>query len=297
MEYSISEIKNGSIIADRFLVLDQKRGGMGHIFFCQDINNDRKEVYALKTLRDEFLVDENARSRFENEASFWLSLGDISDNYVLSLLAILKHHGLPFLKMNFCSQGSLADKLKKGRLSYTDFIRYSTQILIGMELIDCTFNLVHRDLKPANILINENNDVKISDLGLVKSIQGDSCSKHVVLQNTGLSQFNGFLGTIPYAAPEQLLNSSDIDQRADIWAFGLILYEMLTNRNPFSAIDTESLVYNILNIDAPVIKSIAPLHNDLLSSIIMKCLKKNKENRYSTFREVISDWKFRGHLT
>lgn len=284
-------LEKDKIIAGKYTILEERRGGMGRVFFCLDSENQEfNKIVVLKTLLDDLVFDDVARSRFENEASAWLALGDVEDNYVLSLRGIIQYAGLPFLKMDYCKKGSLADKLSKGNIPIEQIIIWATQLLIGMDLLDGRFCLVHRDLKPNNILIDDNNDVKISDLGIVKMLQDISSPNKILSHNMELTQFYNFIGTLPYASPEQLRGVPDLDQRSDIWSFGVILYEMLTLQNPFMADSKEIFVENILSMEPPDLKSVVQLQNKHLSKIIEKCLNKERDKRYSSFREVIRDW-------
>ena len=154
------ELRKNDLIAERYSIIDEKRGGMGRVFFCKDIQSETQEICVLKTLLDNFIFDLEARKRFENEASVWLGLGDLNYTYVLSLRGVVTHDGLPFLKMDYCKNGSLSDRISESPLTITDFIKFSTQLLLGMEFIDGYNKLVHRDLKPANILFNNEGDVR-----------------------------------------------------------------------------------------------------------------------------------------
>lgn len=284
------ELHKEDLIAERYSILDEKRGGMGRVFFCKDTESEAQKICVLKTLLDEFIFDIDARKRFENEASVWLGLGDLKYTYVLSLRGVVTHEGLPFLKMDFCKNGSLADRMQQKPFTPLELMIFGTQLLMGMEFIDGYNKLVHRDLKPANILFSNEGDVQVSDFGLMKSVQDSSSQSAIHIENTGLTQYRGFVGTVPYAAPEQLAGVPDLDGRADVWAFGLILYELVALKNPFAATSIDDFAKNILTLEPTPIKSYPTLPNKKLGSIIMKCLEKRREKRYPSFRELVNDW-------
>lgn len=275
----------GTLLLNKYVVVRTVFGGMGEIIFCRDSKSPSKEIVVLKTFRDESLENSEAAEIFIREAEAWLRLGQL--DYCLGLRDIVEIENKPYLVMDYCSGGSLREILKETPLPLNDGIHYATQILIG--LLDISNqSIIHRDLKPENILFDDEGDVKITDLGIVRFLKTYPLQSLPTKNQS--SQSTSASGTLPYMAPEQLQGDTSMDSGVDIWAFGVVVLEMLTGRRPFNGSNPEEIVAAILFSEPNGLNRLPKTAPKDLSKIISKCLKKNRSERYGSFKELVTDW-------
>ncbi|HLO14735.1 MAG TPA: tetratricopeptide repeat protein [Anaerolineales bacterium] len=284
-------------------------GGMGVVYFALDHANGARPV-ALKTFRPELLPDRAARDRFLREGTAWVELGRhphivscyqveyIDPTAFLALELIAKEEGM--------SDASLQAWLNPGYpLPLEQALPFALQIVHGMKYATEKIpGLVHRDLKPGNILVGADklpgttvNRLRITDFGLAGILTGfhsivDPGTKGENLaQQRLMTDMKGFGGTPEYASPEQF-ESKGLDQRSDHYAFGCILYEMLTGRAPFvhqsETRKERQLMYKNSHLHEAVKppRSIVATIPDDIDSIIMVCLQKNPGERYENWGEI-----------
>ncbi len=291
----------GTVLNNRYEIIDIKHGGFGEVLICKILFDkpswlkNKNNYLVLKTIKTEFIRDENIRNRFVKEAKAWLKLNN--PDFTVGIRQIEYINGIPYLVMDYCSNGSLADKIRQKRVTVDKTIIYASKILIGLWIISDGFNMVHRDLKPDNILFNDDDEPLISDLGLIKFLQDDINPNFPDIKNFSdskkdnyLTESNFFMGTLPYASPEQIMGAKDIDVGVDIWAFGVIFIEMITGYRPFSGNSEKELVEAIFHGTAKGIESITNKVSESVARIIEKCLQKRRTDRYQTFKELINDW-------
>ncbi|OQY11274.1 MAG: hypothetical protein B6I31_05240, partial [Desulfobacteraceae bacterium 4572_19] len=245
----------GKIIIDRYEVVDAMQGGMGEVFICKDLQNKNNLVALKSYLRD--FKDPSIPKLFIKEAKAWIKIG--KGEFILSPERIEEIQGRPFIVMPFCKNGNLRDKINNRSISTQKAFEIITQIAIGMYRIGDKENLVHQDLKPENILFDDNNRVLISDLGIVRAIN----TTNIDNKDIGISQTTAG-GTLPYTSPEQLLNKKQLDQRIDIYAIGLIFYEILTGEYAVMG-NTEKEFYH------KILKGKPPLLNEISSKFGKDC--------------------------
>jgi serine/threonine protein kinase len=278
----------GQVLNKKYQVIETLFGGMGEVIICKDLQKANEKLVALKTLFDETLHDSKSGERFIREAEAWLKLGDNFNGFLLGLREIINIKGKPYFLMDYCPGGSLRDRLSGGLIKLEDAVTYSTQMLHALLFIE-NHGMVHRDLKPENILFDKNGEVKISDLGIVKFLYDAEQPSKLSRRQNGITQTNAFVGTFYYAAPEQLIGVSAIDSRVDIWSFGVILYEMIVGIHPFMTTDRpepEAIMFQ----DPRSWDACEKKANHTIQTIISKCLQKDRNNRYQTFKELILDW-------
>ena len=201
-------------------------GGMGEVYLAQDTELDRK--VALKFLPPQYTEDPEINARFKREAKAAAALNHPN---IITIHEIGEHQGKAFIAMEYVEGQSLKDVVGAHcsvPLRMNEIIDYASQICEGLNEAHQA-GIVHRDLKPDNILLDVKGRVKIADFGLAKA-RG----------RTKLTEEGTTLGTLDYMSPEQL-RGEDVDHRADIWSFGVVLYEMITNRTPFEG-DYEAAV-------------------------------------------------------
>ncbi|MFK5893845.1 MAG: serine/threonine-protein kinase, partial [Pseudomonadota bacterium] len=201
--------------------------------------------------------------------------------FILTPKRIETIQGRPFIIMPYCENGSLRDLIKNHTISKERAFEIITQIAIGMYRIGDKENLVHQDLKPENILFDKNDHVLISDLGLVRAINASNADNKEI----GISQTTAG-GTLPYCSPEQLMNDSKLDQRIDIYAIGLIFYEMLTGEYAVMGKTEEEFYKKILRDTPPLLNDISNKYGKECVSFIEKCIHKDRSKRPQNFHQL-----------
>jgi serine/threonine protein kinase len=205
------------------------QGGMGEAFLAHDTTLDRK--VALKFLPETFSGDPERLARFEREAKLLASLNHPN---IATIYGLEQAEGRRFLAMELVEGETLAQQIERGPLPVDEALQVCRQIAEGLEAAHEN-GVIHRDLKPANVMITADNKVKILDLGLAKALAAESVTAAVTQSPTiteAMTHPGVILGTAAYMSPEQA-KGKPVDKRADIWAFGCILYESLTGRRAF----------------------------------------------------------------
>ena len=245
-------------------------GGMGMIHKAKDTRLDR--LVALKCLPPHLTIDNQNRERFLNEARA-VSRLDHPNICTLYDIGETKDKQL-YLAMPLYEGYTLDKLISNGPSPWYDVIAICLQICQGL-LTAHKNDIVHRDIKPANIIITSDNIVKILDFGVAK-ISG------VNLTSTGVA-----LGTVAYMSPEQLEGKS-IDGRSDIWAVGVLLYELLMGARPFEGDQAPAIIHAVLYADLPTFEFPAPIPEDL-TLVMKKSLSRSLDERYPSFQEFIDD--------
>ena len=249
-------------------------GAMGMVYKAEDIKLDR--FVALKFLPPYLSQDEEAKKRFIHEAKAASSL-DHPNICTIHEINQTKE-GQLFVVMTCYEGENLKEKIDRGPLKITELIDIAIQASQGLTKAH-EKGIIHRDIKPSNIFITGDGVAKIIDFGLAK-----------LTGKTILTKDGTTLGTINFMSPEQT-RGLEVDHRADIWALGVVIYEMVTGRQPFSGDYDQAVLYSILNQDPePVtaIRSGVPME---LEHIINKALAKNPDERYQHVDEMIVDLK------
>ena len=205
-------------------------GGMGVLYLAEDLELNRKAV--LKFLPPDMMNDPDTNLRFKREAQ---SAGSLSHPNIVTIYDVGVHENKTFIAMEYVEGKTLREVIKSDELTIERVTDISVQICEGLNEAHSK-GITHRDIKPENILIDEKGKVKIVDFGLAKV-------KNI---SKGITKAGSTLGTIKYMSPEQIRNQK-VDQRSDIWSFGVILYEMITGRYPFKGEHDASLFYSIIN--------------------------------------------------
>lgn len=256
-------------------------GGMGIVYRAHDEHLDRE--VAIKVLPCGTLGDERVRKRFRKEAR---SLSKINHPSIATVHDFDSEGSIDYLVMEFVPGKTLRDRVSEGPLTTPEIIRLATQLAKGLTAAHDR-GIVHRDLKPENLRLTLEGRLKILDFGLAELI------RPLTDRTTTDSNLSAMAGTLPYMAPEQVLGSH-VDQRADLFSYGVVLYEMATGEHPFSEVDFCHVTAAILHRSPVPPSARNPQVSAGLERIIFKCLEKAPQNRYQSGKELLLDLR---HLT
>ncbi|HYO90564.1 MAG TPA: protein kinase, partial [Pyrinomonadaceae bacterium] len=258
------------------------RGGMGEIYLAEDTKLDRKA--ALKLLPAEWTEDANRLTRFRREAR---AASALNHPNILTIYEIVETDGLHFIATEFIEGETLRERMQSG-LKLEEVLDISVQIASALQAAH-EAGIIHRDIKPENIMLRRDGIVKVLDFGLAKLIeqpQGVNLEGSTkLLSNThpGI-----VMGTVRYMSPEQA-RGLQVDARTDIWSLGCVLYEMLARRAPFEGPTMTDVLAAILEREPPGFSSLMTDAPAQLEWIIRKSLRKERDERFQTARELLAD--------
>jgi Kae1-associated kinase Bud32 len=250
-------------------------GGMGEVYRARDTRLDR--IVALKVIRASELPGRDRLERFKREAR---AISRLNHPHICALYDIGEQDGEAYLVMEYVAGETLADRLERGPLRIEEVLRYGAQIADALDTAHRS-GVVHRDLKPNNIMLVREG-TKLLDFGLAKlrEEQADRAADPTTM-SLGLSEEGLVLGTLPYMAPEQL-EGRTADARADLFALGVVLYEMTTGEPPFRGSSKANLMVAILSAEPVPLVTSPPLKQALFDRTIRRCLAKAPEGRWQT---------------
>jgi len=273
LEAPKEELTTGSTFAGRYQIIEELgKGGMGKVYKALD--TDLKEKVAIKLIKPEVAVDKKTIERFRNELKF---ARKIRHKNVCQMYDLNREEGTHYITMEYVHGEDLKRLIRKmGQMSAGQVISIAMQVCEGMAEAH-RLGVVHRDLKPQNIMIDEEGNSRIMDFGIARSVKGK-----------GITGAGVMIGTPEYMSPEQV-EGKESDQRSDIYSLGVILYEMVTGRVPFEG-DTPFTIGVKHKSEAPRNpKELNSQIPDDLSQVILRCMGKDKEQRYQSAGEVRSE--------
>jgi serine/threonine-protein kinase len=261
-------IGTGSTLGRYRLIERIGAGGMGEVWKAHDANLDR--IVAIKMLSPAALGDATTHERFRREA---LVLSRLSHPGIATIFDFDTQGGQAYLVMEYVAGGTLESHLSAGPLPLDGLLP------LGAAIADALDNahrqgVLHRDLKPGNIALTADGRPKILDFGLAVLLAGGKASGR-------MTQTGAIVGSLPYMAPEQLYGEAD-DARTDVYALGVVLFEMATGQRPFVKERPEALMFAIINTTAPSARSINPSLPDPLDRLLADCLQKEPARRPAT---------------
>jgi serine/threonine protein kinase/Tfp pilus assembly protein PilF len=261
----------GRIVSHYRILEKLGEGGMGVVYKAQDAKLDR--IVALKFLPKHLLCDGEAKIRFQHEAR---AASALDHQNIATIYEIDEAEGECFISMAYVEGKSLKKLLKEKAFSIKEVVDITIQVCEGL-VIAHEKGIVHRDIKPDNIMLTPRGQVKIMDFGLAK-LRGVS-----KVTKTGST-----LGTLAYMSPEQV-QGVELDQRSDIFSFGVVLYEMITGQLPFKGEHEAAIIYSVINETPEPLAGFKLNVPEELQRIIDKALEKNREMRYQNVDELRTD--------
>jgi serine/threonine protein kinase len=231
-------LQKGSIVGGRYTIIEELgRGGMGVVFKAEDTK--LKRIVALKFLPPELVHVLEVKERFMREAQ---AAAVLDHPNICTVYEFDETEESTFISMAYIEGQSLRKKMELGPLELEDVLNIATQVAEGLREAHKK-GVVHRDIKSGNIMVTDRGKAKIMDFGLARTAE-----------QTLLTKEGTTMGTIAYMSPEQAKGET-VDQRTDIWSFGVVLYEMLTGRLPFKGDNEQAVMYSILKENPESISS------------------------------------------
>ena len=267
-------IQIGKIFAGRYRIVKQiGRGGMADVYLAKDLILDGEEV-AVKVLRTNYQTDPIAVARFQREAR---AMADLDHPHIVRITDIGEEDGQQYLAMEYVAGLDLKRYIKEHYpLSNEEAVRIMGQILLAMRLAH-TRGIVHRDLKPQNILLTPDGTAKVTDFGIA-----------VAFAETSLTQTNSMLGSVHYLSPEQARGSKATVQ-SDIYAMGIIFYEMLTGHIPYDGDSAVTIALQHFQKPLPSVIDENPSVPQALENVVIKATAKKLTDRYQSVAEMYVD--------
>ncbi len=266
-------LTKGTMVSHYRIIEKIGSGGMGEVYLAEDTELDRE--VALKFLPSHLCQDQDSRTRFTREAK---AAAKLSHPNIVTIYEVSEYQGRPFFAMQHVEGDSLRGVIKEKELPLEGIIGLATQICEGLSKAHQA-GVIHRDVKPSNIVIDADGRPKLLDFGLA-AIQGTD-----KLTKTGST-----LGTIGYMSPEQI-QVKEVDQRSDLFSFGVVLYEMIAGRLPFKGENEAATMNSVLNDTPEPLSRYKSGVSGELERIVSKLLEKDPSLRYQSAAGVVSDLK------
>lgn len=297
----MTQYKIGDQIGGEFTVLKvfggENQSGMGVVYLVQ--NREIPRPIVLKTFQRPLSAD--AKKQFLSEAQAWIRAG--AHQNIVQAYWVREINNQLFVAAEYVapdeeSRNNLTHFLNEGKLRPEIILLWAVQFCNGMGYALSKGVLAHRDIKPDNLMIGQGSTLKVTDFGLAKSIESNAATpkkqwgwlfgKKGDIETVSKTKTGSAMGTLPYMAPEQFLNAKAVDHRADIYSFGIILYQMVTgNAYPYR-INPDAQDFGAEFFKAHSTQQPIPVESPLMS-IVARCLEKNPEGRYKTYDSLLAD--------
>lgn len=269
-------LRPGTLVAGKYEVIQCLGSGSMGVVYSARVSGlaSSKSIVALKVLYPEVAKNPVLSARFRNEV---LVAYGVNHANVVKAYEYIREKDLIAYSMEYVDGGDLADRLAKwstGSIPYSLGLKWLWQMASGLQAIH-EQGIVHRDLKPENILLTSDDQVKITDFGIAKTNQGPRLTEH-----------GGVVGTLNYVSPEYILHGT-VDFRSDIYALGLLAFEMFTGQQPFSGGSVFDMMTTRIKLDPPNPRDLNPQIHQELADIILKCLQRDPSKRYQNMSEIL----------
>jgi Tol biopolymer transport system component/predicted Ser/Thr protein kinase len=273
-------LAEGSRLGPYEIVASIGAGGMGEVYKARDTRLER--TVAIKVLPPHFVGNDDLRQRFEREAK---TVSNLNHPHICTVHDVGHEAGVDYLVMEYIEGETLLDRLEKGPLPLGQALRHAVEIADALDKAHRS-GVIHRDLKPGNVMLTRSG-AKLLDFGLAKVTAPDATERLSVLATAErpLTQAGTLLGTFQYMAPEQL-EGREVDARTDVFAFGAVLYEMVTGRRAFEGTSQASLVSSIMTSEPAPLAAVQPMTPPALERIVRTCLAKDPDDRWQSAHDL-----------
>ena len=267
----------GSLIGPYRLLRHLGSGGMGEVWLAEDTRLERQ--VALKMVRAE--SDPTSRTRLMKEARAAASL---NHPHIATVHDVIEHDGEIVVVFEYVEGETLQSRIARGPMPPPEAVEVASQIARALAGAHA-HGIVHRDLKPANVIIGAGGHVKVLDFGIARILSRGTTQTHAAAQPQTNSVM-GFVGTASYAAPEQMVSSA-VDERADLYALGVVLFEMISGQRPFVGNDPVQLATRKLGTEAPKLSSTGRLVPPALEQLVTALLQRERDHRPASANDVV----------
>jgi serine/threonine protein kinase len=247
------------------------RGGMATVYKAHQVSMNR--TVALKVLPRHFATDESYLQRFHQEVKI---VSQLEHRSIVPVYDHGEHEGQPYLTMRFMSGGSVDDLLTNGPMPLDRILSILEQIAPALDYAHSK-GVLHRDMKPSNVLMDDDHGAYLTDFGIAR----------VLGETGGQITTQGIVGTPSYMSPEQA-QGQPLDARSDLYGLGVMLFEMATGRRPFESETPYSIAVMQVTTPPPMPRAVNPALPQVVESVILKALKKRKEDRFNTAAELVA---------
>jgi serine/threonine protein kinase len=272
--------QKGDLILDTFKVTDVKSGAMGNVYIVEDIR--QQQMLAIKAPNDKMLSHPDYFTRVLREADAWIGLG--IHPHIAFCYYIRKIEDVPHIFIEYVDGGNLEEWIADQKCYDLKIgLDIAIQFCHGMEHAHNN-GLIHRDIKPKNILVTKDGIIKITDFGIARKDEAEESGKNQtqVIWSKELTSLDA-MGTYNYMPPEQFGDPHGVDTRADIFAFGVCLYEMICGRRPYDETSIEAKAKGTSTWEPVKLREDIPV---VLADLLKRCVSLEKEDRYFSFVEL-----------
>jgi len=262
-------------------------GGMGEVYKARDTRLDR--IVAIKVLPTHLAGRAELRERFEREAK---TIASLNHPHICTLFDTGHQDDIDFLVMEYIEGETLAQRLVKGALPIQQVMQYAIEIADALDKAHRK-GITHRDLKPGNVMITKSG-TKLLDFGLAKlkqDVTPVTPESQLVTMRGAITGEGTILGTLQYMAPEQV-EAKEVDARTDIFAFGVVVYEVATGKKAFEGKSQASLMAKILETDPPSMSSLTPMTPPALDHVVKRCMEKDPDERWQSAKDICEQLKW-----
>jgi len=257
---------------------------MGEVYLAEDTRLDRK--VAIKLLPSESTADHEAKRRLVREAR---AAAKLDHHNICAIHEVGEADGQSFIVMQYIEGETLGGRINRKLLELRESLDIAVQVADALAEAHSR-GIIHRDVKPENIMLTPRGQVKVMDFGLAKVIQGEQSADSRAQTQSLLTESGMIIGTVPYMSPEQVRGEA-LDARSDIFSFGSVLYEMMSGICPFAAQSAAATLSSILTREPPPLARYSREIPEALEWIVSKALRKDREQRYQTAKDLLIDLK------